>query len=165
VSLVEFSLKRPFTVAAGMDIFPEINISVVRAELHVHERPEMHDRIATLYQRQVAQKVDNVARIEATNYIGVSVFRVFLHEGASTTLAAPELASSALAALKYMPRNIVPPAILPYSATDVPIIQLILSSNSLSDTALNDLAGNNLPAEPCSRSGRIRDHVAGSPGL
>ena len=68
--------------------------------------------------------------------------RVFLHDGASTALAATELASSALAVLKYMPRNITPPSILPYSATDVPIIQLSLSSNSLSDTALNDLAGN-----------------------
>ncbi len=90
----------------------------------------------------MAQEVDNVARIEATSYTGVSVVRVFLHEGASTALAATELASSALAVLKYMPRNITPPSILPYSATDVPIIQLALSSNSLSDTALNDLAAN-----------------------
>jgi multidrug efflux pump subunit AcrB len=160
MSLAEFSLKRPFTIAAGillvcllaigavtrmaMDIFPEINIPVVAVVWNYSgmSAPEMRDRIATLYERQVAQEVDNVARIEATNYTGVSVVRVFLHEGASTTLAATELASSALAVLKYMPRNITPPSILPYSATDVPIIQLSLSSNSLSDTALNDLAGN-----------------------
>jgi multidrug efflux pump subunit AcrB len=160
MSLAEFSLKRPFTVTAGillvcllaagavsrmaMDIFPEINIPVVAVVWNYSgmSAPEMRDRIATLYQRQVAQEVDNVARIEATSYTGVSVVRVFLHEGASTALAATELASSALAVLKYMPRNITPPSILPYSATDVPIIQLSLSSNSLSDTALNDLAGN-----------------------
>jgi multidrug efflux pump subunit AcrB len=160
MSLAEFSLKRPFTVAAGillvcllaagaasrmaMDIFPEIDIPVVAVVWNYAgmSAPEMRDRIATLYQRQVAQEVDNVARIEATSYTGVSVVRIFLHEGASTALAATELASSALAVLKYMPRNITPPSILPYSATDVPIIQLSLSSNSLSDTALNDLAGN-----------------------
>ncbi len=103
--------------------------------------------IATLFQRQVAQEVDHVARIEAINYTGVSVVRVFLHDGASTALAATELASSALAVLKYMPRNITPPSILPYSATDVPIIQLSLSSNSLSDTALNDLGRKHHPAQ------------------
>src|SRR3984885_4124739 len=160
MSLAEFSLKRPFTVAAGiilvcllaagaasrmaMDIFPEIDIPVVAVVWNYAgmSAPEMRDRIATLYERQVAQEVDNVARIEATSYTGVSVVRIFLHEGASTALAATELASSALAVLKYMPRNITPPSILPYSATDVPIIQLSLASNSLSDTALNDLAGN-----------------------
>jgi multidrug efflux pump subunit AcrB len=160
MSLPEFSLKRPFTIAAGvllvcllaagavqrmaMDIFPEIDIPVVAVVWSYGgmSAAEMRDRIATLFQRQVAQEVDNVSRIEATSYTGVTVVRVFLHEGASTTLAATELASSALAVLKYMPRNITPPSILPYSATDVPIIQLSLSSNSLSDTALNDLAGN-----------------------
>src|ERR1700733_4111074 len=160
MSLAEFSLKRPFTVRAcivlvcllsvgaitrmAMDIFPEIDIPVVAVVWNYAgmSAPEMRDRIATLYERQVAQEVDNVARIEATSYTGVSVVRIFLHEGASTALAATELASSALAVLKYMPRNITPPSILPYSATDVPIIQLSLASNSLSDTALNDLAGN-----------------------
>ena len=60
------------------------------------------------------------------------------------TSAAPssQLASSALVVLKYMPRNITPPLILRYGATDVPIIQLSLSSNSLSDTELNDLGQN-----------------------
>ena len=129
MSLAELSLKRPFTVAAGillvcllaagavsrmaMDIFPEINIPVVAVVWNYAgmSATEMRDRISTLYQRQVAQEVDNVARIEATNYTGVSVVRVFLHEGASTTLAATELASSALAVLKYMPRNITPPSI------------------------------------------------------
>jgi multidrug efflux pump subunit AcrB len=142
MSLAEFSLQRPFTVAAGillvcllavsafsrmaMDIFPEINIPVIAVVWNYAgmSAPEMRDRIATLFQRQVAQEVDHVARIEAINYTGVSVVRVFLHDGASTALAATELASSALAVLKYMPRNITPPSILPYSATDVPIIQI-----------------------------------------
>jgi multidrug efflux pump subunit AcrB len=158
--LTEFSLRRPFTIAAGIvlvcllsvgaitrmafDIFPQMDIPVIAVVWNYAgmSAPEMRDRIATIYQRQVAQEVDHIARIETTSYTGTSVVRVFLHDGASTSLAATELASSALAVLKYMPRNITPPSILPYSATDVPIIQLGLSSNTLSDTALNDLAGN-----------------------
>ncbi len=182
MSLAELSLKRPFTVAAGillvcllaagavsrmaMDIFPEINIPVVAVVWNYAgmSATEMRDRISTLYQRQVAQEVDNVARIEATNYTGVSVVRVFLHEGASTTLAATELASSALAVLKYMPRNITPPSILPYSATDVPIIQLSLSSTSLSDTALNDLAGNTIrPSLAVVRGASVTTPYGGKP--
>src|SRR5438874_1569242 len=115
MSLAAFSLKRPYTVIASvflicllslgairrmpMDIFPEINIPVVAVVWSYAgmSAQEMQDRIATLFQRQLAQEVDNVARIEATSYTGVSVVRVFLHEGASVPLAATELASSALA--------------------------------------------------------------------
>ena len=164
MSLAEFSLKRPFTVAAGillvcllaigavsrmaMDIFPEINIPVVAVVWNYSgmSAPEMHDRIATLYQRQVAQEVDNVARIEATNYTGVSVVRVFLHEGAARRLrprnwpAARWLFSNTCRAISRRRR------FCRYSATDVPIIQLSLSSNSLSDTALNDLGAEYHPA-------------------
>jgi multidrug efflux pump subunit AcrB len=183
MSLAEFSLKRPFTVAAGillvcllsasavsrmaMDIFPEINIPVIAVVWNYAgmSAPEMRDRIATLFQRQVAQEVDHVARIEATNYTGVSVVRVFLHDGASTALAT-ELASSALAVLKYMPRNITPPSILPYSATDVPIIQLSLSSDSLSDTALNDLAGNIIrPSLAVVRGASVTTPYGGKPRI
>jgi multidrug efflux pump subunit AcrB len=152
----------------AMDIFPEINIPVIAVVWNYAgmSAPEMRDRIATLFQRQVAQEVDHVARIEAINYTGVSVVRVFLHDGASTALAATELASSALAVLKYMPRNITPPSILPYSATDVPIIQLSLSSNSLSDTALNDLAGNIIrPSLAVVRGASVTTPYGGKPRI
>jgi multidrug efflux pump subunit AcrB len=160
MSVAGFALNRPYTIVAGimlvcilavgavqrmaMDIFPDINIPVVAVVWAYGgmTAPEIQDRILTLFQRQVAQEVDDVARIEATSYTGVGVVRVFLHEGANVSRAVSELSSSALEAMKYMPRNIIPPAILPYSATDVPIIQLSLSSNSMSDTALNDIAQN-----------------------
>src|ERR1700722_11095142 len=160
MSLAGFALNRPYTIVAGillvcilavgavqrmaMDIFPDINIPVVAVVWAYGgmTAPEIQDRILTLFQRQVAQEVDDVARIGATSYTGVGVVRVFLHEGANVSRAVSELSSSALEAMKYMPRNIIPPAILPYSATDVPIIQLSLSSNSMSDTALNDIAQN-----------------------
>jgi multidrug efflux pump subunit AcrB len=160
MSVAGFALNRPYTIVAGimlvcilafgavkrmaMDIFPEIDIPVVAVVWAYGgmTAPEIQDRILTLFQRQVAQEVDDVARIEATSYTGVGVVRVFLHEGANVSRAVSELSSSALEAMKYMPRNIIPPAILPYSATDVPIIQLSLSSSSMSDTALNDIAQN-----------------------
>jgi multidrug efflux pump subunit AcrB len=69
---------------------------------------------------------------------------VYLHEGADVSRAITQLSSSALVVLKYMPRNITPPLVLRFGATDVPIIQLALSSRSLTDTTLNDLGQNKI---------------------
>ena len=90
----------------------------------------------------MASLVDDISRIEANSYNGVGVIKVYLHEGADVSRAISQLASSALVVLKYMPRNITPPLVLRYGATDVPIIQLSLASNTLTDTKLNDLGQN-----------------------
>ena len=103
---------------------------------------DIQNRILTLHERQMASLVDDIARIEATSYEGVGVEQVYLHEGADVSRAIAQLASSALVVLKYMPPSITPPLVIRYGATDVPIIQLSLSSNTLPDTALNDLGQN-----------------------
>jgi len=160
VSFVQYVLKRPYTVVAMLlliallgigealrmpvDIFPEINIpvcSVVWTYAGMSAE-DIQNRILTLHERQMASLVDDIARIEATSYQGVGVIKVYLHEGADVTRAISQLASSALVVLKYMPRNITPPLVIRYGATDVPIIQLSLASDQLPDTALNDLGQN-----------------------
>ena len=160
MSFVESVLKRPYTVVAvlilicllgagavsrmAVDIFPEIDIPVVSVVWTYNgmSAQDIQNRILTLHQRQLASLVDDISRIEATSYVGVGVEKVYLHEGADVTRAISQLASSALVVLKYMPRNITPPLVLRYSATDVPIIQLSLSSHTLPDTKLNDLGQN-----------------------
>ena len=156
----DFALRRPYTIVASLilvclmglgaalrmpiDIFPEIDIPVVSVVWTYSgmSAPDIRDRILTLHERQLASLVDDISRIEATTYAGVGVEKVYLHEGANVTRAISQLASSALVVLKYMPPNITPPLVLRYGATDVPIIQLSLSSNSLPDTKLNDLGQN-----------------------
>src|ERR1700674_699737 len=122
-----------------IDIFPEIDIPVVAVVWTYNgmSAQDMQNRILTLHQRQLASLVDDISRIE-----GVGVEKIYLHEGADVTRAVSQLASSALVVLKYMPPNITPPLVLRYGATDVPIIQLSLSSKSLPDTKLNDLGQN-----------------------
>jgi multidrug efflux pump subunit AcrB len=160
MSLVQYVLKRPYTVVAVLmligllgigealrmpvDIFPQMDIpvcSVVWTYAGM-DAVDIQNRILTLHERQMASLVDDIARIEATSYEGVGVEKVYLHEGADVTRAVAQLASSALVVLKYMPPNITPPLVIRYGATDVPIIQLSLASNSLPDTALNDLGQN-----------------------
>ena len=160
MSLVAFVLKRPYTVVAVLilvcllgigvtlripvDIFPEINIPVVSVVWTYNgmSAADIQNRILSLHERQLASLVDDISRIEATSYEGVGVEKVYLHEGADVSRAVSQLASSALVVLKYMPPNITPPMVLRYGATDVPIIQLSLSSNTLPDTKLNDLGQN-----------------------
>jgi multidrug efflux pump subunit AcrB len=158
--LVSYVLSRPYTIASVLiligllgvgevarmpvDIFPEMNIpvcSVVWTYAGM-DAEDIQNRILTLHERQMASLVDDIARIEATSYEGVGVEKVYLHEGADVTRAIAQLASSALVVLKYMPPNITPPLVIRYGATDVPIIQLGLSSSWRPDTALNDLGQN-----------------------
>jgi multidrug efflux pump subunit AcrB len=160
MSVVAYVLKRPYTVAAAIllvsllgvaaafrmpvDIFPEIDIPVVSVVWTYSgmSAEDMQNRILTLHERQLASLVDDISRIESISYEGVGVEKIYLHQGADVTRAVSQLASSALVVLKYMPRNITPPLVIRYGATDVPIIQLSLSSNTLSDTKLNDLGQN-----------------------
>ncbi len=160
MKIVAYVLKRPYTVAAVLimicllavgaasrmpvDIFPDIDIPVVSVVWTYNgmNARDIQNRILSLHERQLASLVDDIARIEATSYQGVGVERIYLHEGADVSRAVSQLASSALVVLKYMPPNITPPLVLRYDATDVPIIQLSLSSASLPDTKLNDLGQN-----------------------
>src|SRR6202521_800554 len=160
MSVVEIALKRPYTVVAMLilislmgigaalrmpiDIFPEIDIPVVAVVWTYNgmSAEDIQNRILTLHERQLASLVDDISRIEAISYEGVGVEKIYLHEGADVTRAVSQLASSALVVLKYMPPNITPPLVLRYGATDVPIIQLSLSTTTLSDTALNDVGQN-----------------------
>jgi multidrug efflux pump subunit AcrB len=158
--MIAWLLKRPYTIAALLvlvvllgigaalrmptDIFPEINVPVVSVVwTYSGMTPtEIQNRVLTLHERQMPALVDDIDHIEANSYEGVGVIKVYLHEGADVTRAVAQVASSALIVLKYMPRNITPPMVLRYGATDVPILQLSLSSKSLTDTRLNDLGQN-----------------------
>jgi len=155
-----FVLRRPYTVAAllilvsllgvgaalrmPVDIFPEIDIPVVSVVWTYNgmSAEDVQNRILSLHERQLASLVDDIQTIEATAYEGVGVEKIYLHEGADVSRAVSQLASSALVVLKYMPPNITPPLVIRYGATDVPIIQLSLSSDTLPDTKLNDLGQN-----------------------
>jgi len=158
--MIAWLLKRPYTIGAILvliallgvgsalrmptDIFPAINVPVVSVVwTYSGMTPtEIQNRILTLHERQMPALVDDIDHIEANSYEGVGVIKVFLQENADVTRAVAQVASSALVVLKYMPRNITPPMVLRYGATDVPILQLSMSSRSLTDSRLNDLGQN-----------------------
>jgi len=156
MSVVAFALKRPYTVVAVLalacllgigavlrmpvDIFPEIDIPVVSVVWTYNgmSAEEIQNRILVKHERQMASLVDDIARLEANSYNGVGVIKVYLHEGADVSRAISQLSSCAQTVLKSMPRNITPPLIVRYGATDVPIIQLSLTSRFLPDQRMTD---------------------------
>ena len=156
MSVVSFVLKRPYTVVSllilvcmlglgaalrmPVDIFPEINIPVISVVWTYTgmSAEEIQNRILVKHERQMASLVDDISRLEATSYNGVGVIKVYLHEGADVSRAISQLASCADTVLKSMPRNITPPLIIRYGATDVPIIQLSITSKTLPDQRMTD---------------------------
>lgn len=157
MSLPRFALNYPYSIAAvillvcllgigavlrmPVDIFPSIDIPVVSVVWTYNgmSAQEMQDLILAKHERQMASLVDDIARIEANSYTGVGVIKVYLHQGADVSRAITQLASCAQTVLKSMPRNITPPLIVRYSATDASVIQLSLASQFLPDRRLTDL--------------------------
>lgn len=154
--IVALALRRPytFTVMAIMivlmgvvtisrmatDIFPDINIPVVSV---IWSYPgvapeEMEDRFCTVCERAMTTTVNNIEHIESQSYNGVSVIKVFFHEGASVDAGVAQVTAICQTLLKAMPPGTTPPLILQYSASNVPILQIGLSSKTLSEQQIYD---------------------------
>jgi multidrug efflux pump subunit AcrB len=117
------------------DIYPEINIPVVAAVWSYSglEPREMEGRITTQFERATTTTVSGIEHIESQTLAGVSVVKVFLQPGTSIDAAVAQIAAVASPIMKSMPPATTPPLILPYSASNVPILQLGLSSPTLDE--------------------------------
>src|SRR5215470_4133378 len=158
--MVQLGLRHPYLIAVmsiliglfGMfaadrmptDIFPEINIPVVAAVWTYTGMPpdELRARILDVHERALPALVDDIRQIEANSYFGMGVIKCFLQPGADVTRAIAQVSASSQVVLKQLPAGITPPEVLRSSATDVPILQLSLSSTILTDDKLNDYAQN-----------------------
>ena len=158
--IVALALRRPytFTVMAIMivllgvvtimrmatDIFPEINIPVVSV---IWGYPgvapeEMEKRFATLTERAMTTTVNDIEHIESQSYTGVSVVKVFFHEGVDVSEVVSQVTAICQTILKNMPAGTTPPLIIQYSASDVPILQLGVSSKTISEADIYDYLTN-----------------------
>ncbi|HVB55369.1 MAG TPA: efflux RND transporter permease subunit [Candidatus Acidoferrales bacterium] len=158
--IVRIALRRPYTfiVAAilililglvaisrtPVDIFPDINIPVVSIIWgYTGLSPEdMSNRIIYGYERGVTTTVNDIEHIESQSYTGIGVVKVFFQPGADITSAVAQVTSVAQSALRRDPPGTVPPFIIAYNASTVPILQLALSGAGLSEQELNDASTN-----------------------
>jgi len=102
----------------------------------------METRIVSIFERSLTTSVNNIEHIESQSYNGVAVIKVFLQPTADINGAISEVIAEAQVGLKQFPPGITPPLVLSYDASSVPILQLGLSGNGLSEQQLNDLGTN-----------------------
>jgi len=158
--IVQLALRRPYTFVVGAllvvifgvqsllrmptDIFPEIDIPVVSVIWAYNGIPpeEMERRFSTPYERAVTTTVNDVEHIESQSLAGVTVIKVFFQRGAQIESAVAQLAAVSQSILRIMPPGASPPFIIRYNAANVPVLQLALGGDSLSEQALYDLGTN-----------------------
>ncbi len=158
--IVKIALTRPYTfivlaililIAAPVmihqtptDIFPDINIPVVSvAWQYTGLNPqELSGRLTTPYEKALTVLVDNIQHIESITYNGQVVVKIYLQPGASLDSANAQVSAASEFQLRSLPPGILPPQIINFSATSVPILQLGLSGRDLNEQQLNDIGLN-----------------------
>ncbi len=158
--IVRIALDRPYTfvvlsllvlilsplviLRTPTDIFPNINIPVIAVVWTYTglNAEEMEGRLTSSYERSLTTLVDNIQHIESTSYNGIALVKIFLQPGASLDTANAQVTAASQLLLRQAPPGTEPPEILNYSASNVPILQLGLSGDNLSEQQLNDLGLN-----------------------
>lgn len=160
--IVRLALQRPYTfvvmamlitimgvvtiVRMPTDIFPEIDIPVIAAIFNYTgiSPDDMETRIVGNFERTLVSTVNGIDHIESQSLNGVAVVKIFLQPGSAVDAAVSQTVASSQAVLRNMPPGAFPPLIMRYSASNVPIVQLSLGSESLNEQQLFDLATNSL---------------------
>jgi multidrug efflux pump subunit AcrB len=158
--IVKLALDRPYTfiilallilimspvviLRTPTDIFPNINIPVVAVAWQYTglDPEEMEGRLTSPFEKAATTLVDNIEHIESTTYNGVSVIKLFLQPGASLDTANAQVTAVSQYELRQLPPGTLPPEIINFSASSVPILQLGVSGKGLDEQQLADLSQN-----------------------
>src|SRR6202167_6165144 len=158
--IVRVALDRPYTfivlavlilvlspimiLRTPTDIFPNINIPVIAVawQFTGMNPEELEGRLTSPFERILTTTVDNIEHIESTTVNGQAIIRIYLQHGASLDTANAQVTAISQTGLRQFPPGTLPPLIINYSASTVPILQLGLSGDGLSEQQLNDLGQN-----------------------
>jgi len=162
MGIVRFALRFPYTfyVLAALivflgvsaitvmpeDIFPEINIPVVSViwQYTGLSTPEMEQRVTTYSQYSISSNVTGIKNMEAQTLNGISVQKIYFQPNVNLDLAISQIVSATNSIRALMPAGIQPPTVVAYNASSVPVLQLSLSSDRLSEQQLYDYGLYNL---------------------
>ena len=158
--IVEIALKRPYTFIVmallillstplvlskmATDIFPEINIPVVSIIWNYtgFSAQDMGQRITAPTERTLTTTVNDIEHIESQSLAGISVIKIFFQPTANIQTALAQTVAISQTILRTLPVGSTPPLIIKYSASSIPVIQLGLSSPTMTEQALSDTALN-----------------------
>ncbi|GAB2891892.1 efflux RND transporter permease subunit [Paraburkholderia jirisanensis] len=155
--IVKLALQRPYTfivlavllfilgplaiVRTPTDIFPNIDVPVVSIvwSFNGFSAEDMAHRITSNYERALTSDVDDIEHIESQSLNGVAVVKVFFHPGADINRAVAQASANSESILRLLPPGTLPPNIITYNASTVPVLELGLSSKTLPEQQLYDL--------------------------
>jgi multidrug efflux pump subunit AcrB len=156
VGIVRFALKYPHTfyvmaalilflgitaaVEMPTDLFPEINIPVVSViwQYTGLDTTEMEQRVTTYSQYSISTNVNGIKDMEAETVNGISVQKIYFQPDVNLDLAIAQIVSATNSIRALMPTGIQPPIVVQYSASAVPVLQIDLTSDVLSESELYD---------------------------
>jgi CzcA family heavy metal efflux pump len=169
--IVRLALRRPYTfivmalvvvllapvalLRTPTDIFPDINIPVIsQVWTYTGLQPqEIEQRITSNVERGINTLVSDVEHVESQSLPGIAVIKIFFQPNANIQTALAQTAAISQTFLRFLPAGTTPPLVIIYSASTVPVLQLGLTSDTLSEQQLFDF-GNNF----------IRTQLANVPG-
>src|SRR5438445_507826 len=158
--IVRLALERPRTTAVlavlmlllgvlsifrmPTDVFPAINLPVISVIWSYGglAPQEMEQRVVSLSERAITTTVGNIEHIESQSLPGIGVIKVYFQPGTTISQALAQIGATTQGVIRTMPPGITPPLILQYDASDVPIVQLALSSATLPMNEISDAASN-----------------------
>ena len=122
------------------DIFPNIDIPVVSIiwKYHGLDAQQMSNRIVFVTERALTTLVDDIEHIESQSLNGVAVVKVFFQPNANIDKAIAQVTAISQTQLRQLPPGTTPPLVISYTASSVPILQLALSGEKLSEQQLFD---------------------------
>jgi CzcA family heavy metal efflux pump len=158
--IVRLALSRPYTfivmamviilltplvlLRTPTDIFPDINIPVISLVWNFTglEPTEMEQRITSNSERAVTTLVNDVEHIESQSINGIAVVKIYFQPKANLQSALAQTTAIVQTILRQLPPGTTPPLVVTYSASTVPVIQIGLTSDSLSEQQLFDFGNN-----------------------
>ena len=169
--IVRVALRRPYTfvvlalLVIGItpltvsrtptDIFPNINIPVISVVWNYGglSADEMSNRITSIFERVLTTTVNDLEHVESQSLRGIAVVKIFFQPIAKIDLAMAQVTAVSQALLRQLPPGTTPPFIVTFNASTVPVLQLALSSKTLSEQQIFDLGINFLRTQLASIPG------------
>src|ERR1700688_1482940 len=158
--IVRLALRRPYTfvvmailiailggtaiVTMPVDIFPYIDIPIVSVlwQYSGLSPEEMEKRVVTQFERGLTSNVNDIEHIESQSYNSIAVVRIYFHPNVQVDMAVAQVTAQMESAVRSMPPGMFPANVLKYDAAGVPVLQLGLSSKTLREQEIFDIANN-----------------------
>jgi len=160
IGLVRLALRRPYTMAIAamlivltgglsvsrmiVDIFPSIDIPVVYVAWQYSglSAEDMERRVVLISERAYSTTVNGIDHIESLSIPGVGILKVYFQQGTDIGGAIAQIAAQNNSILRIAPPGMAPPNVIQFNASNVPVVQVTMSSKTLPEQQIFDYALN-----------------------